>query len=361
MFLVLVPHGCALQEFQKAQLQFGREEFEDLFKTEFDVVPVIQRQSYNQVQVHVYMVFQLQDDTLGLVKILLTAYLQVGLLVDGLDANFKTEHPRWNLFFYELHDGRMKDICSDLELKNIVWAGIVEDELENIQREILFNIEGPVQKFDHPPMRHQVQEVALDMIGGQVANAIVQAGQAEFAFVRTAPRGFDVEDAVAERFWVFVLVRIGVGVFFQRKVNPLLLVDQFTILFGHNVVDGSNMRILLQECGKRNLTFSRYNEIDTVHLNDFLPIVGYFWAAQQYFCSGIQLLDFFSHCQCLGDVPDIATETDHIKMAAMGSYLVRVFLDGKLLPTQPLIAFVQFVQKPDGQIHVDVLGVQRGQ
>jgi hypothetical protein len=63
----------------------------------------------------------------------------------------------------------------------------------------------------------------------------------------------------------------------------------------------------------------------------------------------------------LGDVPDITAETDHIKLAAMGSYLVRVFLDGKLLPAQALIALVQLVQKPNGQIHVDVFGVERGQ
>jgi hypothetical protein len=76
---------------------------------------------------------------------------------------------------------------------------------------------------------------------------------------------------------------------------------------------------------------------------------------------GVEGFDFFCHSQCLGDVPYITTETDHIEMAAIGSYLVRVFLDGKLLPAQALIALVQLVQKPNGQIHVDVLGVKCGQ
>jgi len=43
MVLVLVSYRRALQEFQKAQLQFGWKQFKYLFKAELDVVPVIQR------------------------------------------------------------------------------------------------------------------------------------------------------------------------------------------------------------------------------------------------------------------------------------------------------------------------------
>jgi len=44
-----------------------------------------------------------------------------------------------------------------------------------------------VKEFDHPPVCHQVEQIALDVLGGQVADAIVQAGQAEFAFVGATP------------------------------------------------------------------------------------------------------------------------------------------------------------------------------
>jgi len=157
------------------------------------------------------------------------------------------------------------------------------------------------------------------------------------------------------------LVGIGIGVLLQRKVNPLLLIDQLIVLFGYDIVDGPNLRILLHEGGKGNLAFSGYDEVDIIQLNDFLPIVGYFRASQQYFCVGIQLFDFFSHGQCLGDVPDITTETDYVKTGAMGCNLIRVFFDGKLFPGQSFIRLVQFVQQPDRQIHVDVLGIERGQ
>ena len=310
---------------------------------------------------HLYVVFEFEDDTLGLVKILLPAYFKVGFLVDGLDANFKTEHPPGYLLLDELHDGRMKNICGNLKLKNIVWSCVVEDELENIQREVFLNIEGPVKELDHPPMCHQVKQVALDVLGGQVANTIVQAGQAEFAFVRTAARGFNVQYPVAKGFRVVVLVRIGTRIFFQRKIDPLLLVDQVTVLFGHDVVDRSNLRILLQEGRERNFTFTGNDKIDAIQLDEGLPVVSNFRPAQQDLGMGVEGLDFLGNSYGLGDVPDITAETDHIKLAAMGSYLVRVFLDGKLLPAQALIALVQLVQKPNGQIHVDVFGVERGQ
>jgi len=213
------------------------------------------------------MVFQFEDNTLGLVKILLPAYFKVGFLVDGLDANFKTEHPPGNLLLDELHDGRMKNICGNLKLKNIVRSCVVEYELKNIQREVLLDIEGAVKELDDPPMRHQVKQVALDVLGGQVANTIVQTGQTEFAFVRTAPRCLNVQYPVAEGFRVVVLVRVGACIFFKRKIDSLLLVNQVTILFGHNVVDGPNLRILFQEGRERNFTFTGNDKIDAIQLN----------------------------------------------------------------------------------------------
>jgi len=92
-----------------------------------------------------------------------------------------------------------------------------------------------------------------------------------------------------------------------------------------------------------------------------LPVIGNFRPSHQDPGIGVKGFDFFRNSKGLGNVPDIATETDHIKLAAIGCNLVRIFLDGKLLPAQPFIALVQFVQEPNGQIHVDVFGIERGQ
>ena len=159
-----------------------------------------------------------------------------------------------------------------------------------------------------------------------------------------------------------MLIGVGICVFHKVEVGAVVLVDHFTPMPARQVVDPVHiLRIGFEEVSKRNFTLTGDDVIDGWIFHHGLPIVCDFRSAQQDFSIRTDGLDFIDDRQCLGDVPDIAAEADHFIGSTMVGDKIRIFFDHEFFPMQTFIRLVQFIEKPDGQVHVDVLGIQRSQ
>src|SRR5688572_22845967 len=97
MLAVFVAHRGTFQELKESQLEFGSKQLKYLFNTKFNVVPAVKCQSNDQVKMHFNFLVELLNDGFCFLKVLLPAYLQVGLLVNSLDADLKPEEPFWHM------------------------------------------------------------------------------------------------------------------------------------------------------------------------------------------------------------------------------------------------------------------------
>ncbi|MFO0005588.1 MAG: hypothetical protein ACK559_31120, partial [bacterium] len=113
-------------------------------------------------------------------------------MVDRLDADFEAEQSGRDAFLDKLHDIRVQDIGGDFELKDILWSVVIEDKLERPDGEIAFDIERAVEKFDRTAVFHQLEQGRVNMFLGQVADFIVEACQAKFAFIRASAGSFHI-------------------------------------------------------------------------------------------------------------------------------------------------------------------------
>ena len=135
-------------------MQFRCKQFEHFLKTVFDIVPVIQRQAYNEIKMQLYFVPHLCNNAFCFFKVLFATYFQIGFLIHRLDSNFKPEQPFRNLFVDEFDDIRMQDIGRDFKLEYITGAVMLQNKLKYFQCKIAFHVKRTIQKLDDTPMRH---------------------------------------------------------------------------------------------------------------------------------------------------------------------------------------------------------------
>ena len=261
-------------------MQFRCKQFEDFLKTVPDIGPIIQRQAHDQIEVQVHFVAHLLNDAFRFFKILLAADFQICFLIHRLDANFKPEQPFWNVFVDEPDDIGMQNVGSDFKLKHIAGTMMLKNELKYFQCKIALHVERTIQKFDHASMCHQVQQVVFDIGHGQVSHVVVQTGQTKFAFIRTAPAGFNVADFIVQIGHRILNVRIDAYEITHIVHHGTFAVHNGALFFKRQIRHLIHLGIAVQKFVKRNFAFTGNDEVDTVQLQNRLPFVTHFRSAQ---------------------------------------------------------------------------------